>query len=250
MADQKMRIRSGTPACWLVGDKCTYADLAFVPWNVLLLTRLFPDDGVDFEHEYPLFWAWHQRLAQRPTVERIINVREECTRTMEDTAKPVLPQRRQCANPSSRYLEQAVRWSNGWREVVKNAYAHLGSISCGQCLQVDWVSTAAGCPENLPNKCNWKCVLKVILAPFSCFTGCWGECQPKTPCDCTLASRPPILKYRRNETTIVFSMNFVIVQQRSTGYTLANSLPYLKTQRHLRRQSIQERPSKPVHLPT
>lgn len=41
---------------WLVGDKCTYADLSFVSWN-LLLQGLFPE-GFDVEHEYPLYWDW------------------------------------------------------------------------------------------------------------------------------------------------------------------------------------------------
>lgn len=77
---------------WLVGEKCTYADLVFVSWN-LLLPRLFID-GLDMESEYPLYWQWQQRMAARPAIQKAIVLREECLRTMENSAAAVLPERK------------------------------------------------------------------------------------------------------------------------------------------------------------
>lgn len=47
---------------WLVGDKCTYADLAFVPWD-MLLGFLMGDEKI-FEAN-PHFKQWHERLMSR-----------------------------------------------------------------------------------------------------------------------------------------------------------------------------------------
>ncbi|KAK3046548.1 hypothetical protein LTR09_011958 [Extremus antarcticus] len=84
---------SGDDALWLLGGKCTYADLAFVPWDLLLLNRLFPE-GFDAAKEFPLFYQWHQRVVQRPAVKKAIEIREHCMATMEDSAKAVLPRGR------------------------------------------------------------------------------------------------------------------------------------------------------------
>lgn len=78
---------------WLVGGKCTCADLAFVSWN-LILGRLFPE-GFDMEHEYPLYWQWQQRMTARPAIQKTIAFRDECLRTMENSAAAVLPKRDQ-----------------------------------------------------------------------------------------------------------------------------------------------------------
>ena len=77
---------------WLVGNKCTYADLAFVTWDVLLLSRLFPE-GFDAKADFPLFLQWHETTINRPAVKKVLEKREYCIATMEDTAKAVLPTR-------------------------------------------------------------------------------------------------------------------------------------------------------------
>lgn len=77
---------------WLVGQKCTYADLAFVSWN-LLLPAMFPE-GFEVENEYPLYWQWQQRMAARPAIKKTIAYREECMRTMDNSAAAVLPKRK------------------------------------------------------------------------------------------------------------------------------------------------------------
>jgi len=52
---------------YLVGDKCTYADLAWVTWDAGL-GWLVPD--LDTAKEFPLFHAWHEKLMARPAVKR------------------------------------------------------------------------------------------------------------------------------------------------------------------------------------
>ena len=43
---------------WLVGDKCTIADLSFLPWNRGALIMSMADyEGFDAEKQYPAFWA-------------------------------------------------------------------------------------------------------------------------------------------------------------------------------------------------
>ena len=54
---------------YLVGDKCTFADLAWVTWNALL-GWLVPE--LDAAKEFPAFHAWNQRLVERPAVKKVL----------------------------------------------------------------------------------------------------------------------------------------------------------------------------------
>ncbi|KAF2231814.1 glutathione S-transferase [Viridothelium virens] len=54
---------------YLVGNKATYADLAWVTWDVML-GWLVPD--LDYQKEFPLFAAWHARLVARPAVKKVL----------------------------------------------------------------------------------------------------------------------------------------------------------------------------------
>ncbi|KAF7900481.1 uncharacterized protein EAF01_007783 [Botrytis porri] len=69
---------------WLVGDKCTYADLAFIPWD-MGIPWIFNDRAgeLDIEKEYPHFWKWHSKMMERPSVEKIIRDKEEALRKKE-----------------------------------------------------------------------------------------------------------------------------------------------------------------------
>ncbi|EKG09914.1 Glutathione S-transferase [Macrophomina phaseolina MS6] len=58
--------KSGKP--YLVGDKVSYADLAFVPWH-MNLGFLLPDS--DPSKEFPTFAKWNQSLLERPSVKKI-----------------------------------------------------------------------------------------------------------------------------------------------------------------------------------
>ncbi|EIW59515.1 thioredoxin-like protein [Trametes versicolor FP-101664 SS1] len=63
---------------WLVGDKCTVADLSLIPWNVYALMDggLLKDREVNFEADYPAFYKWHQAMVNRHTVKKIYAIRE------------------------------------------------------------------------------------------------------------------------------------------------------------------------------
>jgi glutathione S-transferase len=57
---------------WLVGDKCTFADLSFVTWNLVgegLLKELgrVQDPGV----KYPRYAAWMMTLYKREDVGKV-----------------------------------------------------------------------------------------------------------------------------------------------------------------------------------
>jgi glutathione S-transferase len=59
--------KQGTP--YLLGDKVTYADLAWVPWQKDY-AALMP--GWDYEAELPEFAAWNKRLLERPSVKKVL----------------------------------------------------------------------------------------------------------------------------------------------------------------------------------
>jgi len=63
---------------YLIGDKCTVADLSFITWD-LMIPFLFGDDaaGLDIEKNYPNYYAWNKRLVERPAVQKVINDKQE-----------------------------------------------------------------------------------------------------------------------------------------------------------------------------
>lgn len=66
----------GEPA-WLVGDKMTLADLAFVPWNAqldLVLSQTWDQVFAGLPHAR----AWHGRLAALPSWQRTLAQQERC----------------------------------------------------------------------------------------------------------------------------------------------------------------------------
>lgn len=50
---------TGSPREWLVGDKMTYADLAFVTWNNMVDQVLAIGHSCDALNEFPHVAAWH-----------------------------------------------------------------------------------------------------------------------------------------------------------------------------------------------
>ena len=54
---------------FLVGGKCTYADLSFVTWGAMLPYIL---QGTDLAKEYPDYSAWYQTLTERPAVKKVL----------------------------------------------------------------------------------------------------------------------------------------------------------------------------------
>ncbi|KAK7218483.1 hypothetical protein V2G26_006486 [Clonostachys chloroleuca] len=59
---------------YLVADKLTYADLAFVPWSSIVTTPqvVGPNfrEKYEVDKKYPNFLAWHERVSSRPSVAR------------------------------------------------------------------------------------------------------------------------------------------------------------------------------------
>ncbi|OOG00657.1 hypothetical protein ASPCADRAFT_392764 [Aspergillus carbonarius ITEM 5010] len=64
-----------TNRTWLVGDKCTYADLAFLPWNNRLDMLIPRDDGGDILEAYPWVQGWQRRMEERASWKRSMEVR-------------------------------------------------------------------------------------------------------------------------------------------------------------------------------
>ena len=60
--------KEGFDGPWLVGNKLSYADLAFVPWQVAA-KKLFGESGQYDEAEFPLVQAWLAKLSARESVE-------------------------------------------------------------------------------------------------------------------------------------------------------------------------------------
>lgn len=61
---------------WLVGDKCTYADLAFVTWNLQIPFFMESRTG---EHawkpeEFPHFVRWQNAMLARPSVAKVVSL--------------------------------------------------------------------------------------------------------------------------------------------------------------------------------
>lgn len=55
---------------WLVGSKCTYADLSFVPWDNMI-GFIMGEDGQSVFDNAPHFKKWHEAMSQRPAVKKV-----------------------------------------------------------------------------------------------------------------------------------------------------------------------------------
>lgn len=55
---------------YLVGDKCTFADLSFIMWYALL-GFIFGDENPDLHKKYPNFGSWLDGMQARPSVKKV-----------------------------------------------------------------------------------------------------------------------------------------------------------------------------------
>ena len=54
---------------WLVGDKCTFADLSFLPWHGIV-PAIWKDEKLDIAGKYPDYHRWTEEMSARPAVKR------------------------------------------------------------------------------------------------------------------------------------------------------------------------------------
>ena len=61
---------------WLVGDKCTYADLAFAMWNLQIEFFMSGRTGEEAwrTEEFPFFTRWQERMMAREAVRKVVGV--------------------------------------------------------------------------------------------------------------------------------------------------------------------------------
>ena len=60
-----------------MGDKCTFADLAFVPWNARLDSVLATRLGEDPLEPFPNVRAWHHRMVTRDSWKKAMVLRDK-----------------------------------------------------------------------------------------------------------------------------------------------------------------------------
>ncbi|KAH9833867.1 glutathione S-transferase [Rhodofomes roseus] len=62
---------------WVVGGKCTIADISFVPWNIFAFRRLSTDDSdVNLERDFPAVTKWHNAMLKRHAIAEQIKLRQ------------------------------------------------------------------------------------------------------------------------------------------------------------------------------
>ena len=57
---------------WLVGEKCTFADLAFLTWQTSILKIIEYDQA----KEFPNVQAWIDRMSERPAIKPFLAERD------------------------------------------------------------------------------------------------------------------------------------------------------------------------------
>ncbi|OSD00743.1 glutathione transferase Ure2p class [Trametes coccinea BRFM310] len=64
---------------WLVGDKCTVADLSFIPWNKAAVVFLLNDcsEFHGLEKDFPALNKWHNALLDREAVRKVYSMQDQ-----------------------------------------------------------------------------------------------------------------------------------------------------------------------------
>lgn len=58
---------------YLVGDKCTYADISFVSWDYRLQTVVQGElDPSELEKKYPNYMRWHKACIARKAIQEVL----------------------------------------------------------------------------------------------------------------------------------------------------------------------------------
>ena len=72
---------------WLVGDKCTYADLSFFMWNNTLPYTIQAPEGTDAWQPYPHVKAWPDCMAAREAVKKTLELQTEMGNKEDEATK-------------------------------------------------------------------------------------------------------------------------------------------------------------------
>ncbi|KAL8952834.1 MAG: hypothetical protein Q9222_001269 [Ikaeria aurantiellina] len=67
---------------YLVGDKCSYADLSFIPWATLVPSLLGGVEKDEIARDAPHYSAWLDRLTARPAVKKVLEEKAEAMATV------------------------------------------------------------------------------------------------------------------------------------------------------------------------
>jgi glutathione S-transferase len=63
---------------WLVGDKMTYADMAFVPYNSILHLFMECEPG-NALRDYPNVGSWHRSMTSRASWQKVTELKATIT---------------------------------------------------------------------------------------------------------------------------------------------------------------------------
>lgn len=62
---------------WLVGDKCTFADLSFLPWNDRIDMLVLSKSIDEIKAKYPNFAAWQACMVMRDSWKQAMETRSQ-----------------------------------------------------------------------------------------------------------------------------------------------------------------------------
>ncbi|KAI0394616.1 glutathione S-transferase [Xylariaceae sp. FL0594] len=68
---ERQKATAGSDGPWLVGDKLTFADIAWYMWQTLVQKALPEDADLTFD-EFPNVQAWLAKLGERPSVQKAV----------------------------------------------------------------------------------------------------------------------------------------------------------------------------------
>lgn len=68
----RQEVAPGSDGPWLVGGKCSYADLAWCSWQMMLSKIIQKEDGYDVE-KFPVMKDWLDRMFERESVRKVIS---------------------------------------------------------------------------------------------------------------------------------------------------------------------------------
>ncbi|KAF2459631.1 glutathione S-transferase [Lineolata rhizophorae] len=80
LRQQKEKYGGNNGGPWLVGDKLSYADISFVMWQYLMMTR----SQVLNEEEYPHLQEWMEKMTSRQKVKKVL---EEAISALDAVAR-------------------------------------------------------------------------------------------------------------------------------------------------------------------